>query len=73
MKCQYRIVIIKSVLNLFTFIFNLQPDEDLEDPDERHDPDSDMEVDDRKLPDETPRYLIFTDLFLFTHLYACCL
>ena len=55
------------MLNLITCVFNFQPDEDLEDPDERHDPDSDMEVDDPRHSDETPRYLIFTDLFLFTN------
>ena len=61
------------MLNLITCASNFQPDEDLEDPDQRHDLDSDMEVDDPQLPDETPRYLIFTELFLFTELYACCL
>ena len=30
-------------------MFDVQPDEDQDDPDERHDPDSDMEVDDHKL------------------------
>lgn len=32
-----------------------EPDEDLEDPDERHDPDSDTEMDDAKHRDEIPR------------------
>ncbi|XP_066342068.1 probable histone deacetylase 19 [Miscanthus floridulus] len=32
-----------------------EPDEDQNDPDERHDPDSDMEVDDHKAVDESAR------------------
>lgn len=32
-----------------------EPDEDIEDADQRHDPDSDVEMDDQKNTDETPR------------------
>jgi len=38
-------------------MFDVQPDEDQDDPDERHDPDSDMEVDDHKAVEESARSL----------------
>lgn len=37
------------------FFTDMQPDEDHEDPDQQYDPDSDMEIDDSKLPDEPSR------------------
>lgn len=37
----------------------MQPDEDQQDPDERHDPDSDMELDDHKPLEDSARYLFF--------------
>lgn len=43
-------------------LVDIQPDEDQEDPDERHDPESDMEVDDSKHPEESSRYFF---LFIF--------
>lgn len=39
------------------YVFNFQPDEDLEDPDERHNLNSDKEMDGAKHRDETPRYI----------------
>ena len=39
------------------YIYDMQPDEDQEDPDERHDPDSDMEMDDHKAVEESTRSL----------------
>jgi len=38
-------------------MFDVQQDEDQDDPDERHDPDSDMEVDVHKVVDESARSL----------------
>jgi hypothetical protein len=38
-------------------MFGVQQDEDQDDPDERHDPDSDMEVDDHKAVEESSRSL----------------
>jgi len=38
-------------------MFDVQPDEDQDDPNERHDPDSDMEVDDHEAMDESARSL----------------
>lgn len=40
-------------------MFGVQQDEDQDDPDERHDPDSDMEVDDHKAVEESSRSLSF--------------
>ena len=34
-------------------MFDIQPDEDQADPDERHDPDSDMEMDDHQAVEES--------------------
>jgi histone deacetylase 1/2 len=36
-------------------MFDVQPDKDQDDPDERHDPDSDTEVDDNKAVEASAR------------------
>ena len=41
------------------YVLIIQPDEDQEDPDERHDPDSDMVLDDNKPTGHSARYLFF--------------
>ena len=50
-------------------MFDIQPDEDQADPDERHDPDSDMEMDDHKAVEESTRSLPHSlpvyDVFFF--------
>jgi hypothetical protein len=52
-------------------VFDIQQDEDQEDPDERHDPNSDMEIDSHRLVEESTRSLSLS-LFDASQLYLGC-
>jgi hypothetical protein len=47
----------QKLIIFWLYVFDIQQDEDQEHPDERHDPDSDMEIDGHRLVEESTRSL----------------
>jgi hypothetical protein len=50
----------QKLIIFWLYAFDIQQDEDQEDPDERHDPDSDMEIDGHRPVEESTRSLSLT-------------
>jgi hypothetical protein len=60
-RSQKLIIFWLYVFDIFLMcVFDIQQDEDQEDPDERHDPDSDMEIDSHRIVEESTRSLSLT-------------
>jgi hypothetical protein len=61
----------QKLIIFWLYVFDIQQDEDQEDPDERHDPDSDMEIDGHRVVEESTRSLSLS-LFDVSQLYLGC-
>jgi hypothetical protein len=59
----------EKLIIFWLYGFDIQQDEDKEDPDERHDPDYDMKIDGRKPVEESTRSLCLLDV---RQLYLVC-